>query len=466
MAAKTESDIESDDEFGEVLVASGHTRVKVLHHLRNQFSKNRLDRVDKLLSTLLTNLDRPRTDLFPTSPSRFLPYQWIDVLVTSAFEYIPSKGCLDSLRLLLRHFAETISKRQIKRLVLLAVFHRDTDSLQFLRETFGNAFVEKAIQDLRSGPCLFSSQLLFVSGYGDLWDFNRSLLTPVLEDRAASDNPVLDGRDFMSKCQRIIEKIAELGRIDLVQALLAELQSEVRINEGDGTDLFMARLAVLKAACRKGDFPMASSVLTDVCIALDEKSEVKDSFRFIFSRILNGNTFCPVQFLESILVWMKASVGNTGCKIDPKWFGALLCHSIHFHRRPHLEIVLDEIDRIGNVFKDFPWFLSEVLRSKSASILRIVLLRYPGAFIHDTGSDPVQVIRDHHWTVGARLLVEAGAVPKGNVPQEYSELFKLSLEDRCRNVARRNIKRPLAQNVRRLPLPPRVKCRILYRNLP
>ena len=30
-------------------------------------------------------------------------------------------------------------------MVLLAVFHRDTSSLQLLRETFGDAVVEKAI---------------------------------------------------------------------------------------------------------------------------------------------------------------------------------------------------------------------------------------------------------------------------------------------------------------------------------
>ena len=459
MAAKNESDIESDEEFDNKLLSiSGHSKSNVYYHLGNQFSKNRLDRVEKLLTLMPTFCDIPRTDFLPTCV-----HEWIDALVTAAFQYMPAKGCLDSLRLILGHFGETISKCQITRLVLLAKFHRDTDSLQFLRDTFGDAFIKKAIEDMENGSCVFSSRLLLLSEHGALVDLSRSLLRPAFDERAVSDKPASDDHECMVKCRDIIEKVAELGRIDLVEALLAELHSEIRNTVQDDSEMFLARLVVLKAACRKGDFPMASSVLTDVCIALDEHSEVKDSFRLIFSLLLNGDTFCPVQFLESILVWMKASVANTSYEIDPQWFGALLRNAIYFHRRPHLEIVLDEIDRIGNVFHDFPWFLMEVLQSKSTSILRIVLLRYPEAFIQDLRSDPVQILCDHHWTVGARLLVEAGAVTKGNVPQEYSELFKLSLEDRCRIEARRNIKRPLVQNVHRLPLPRRVKCRIIYR---
>ena len=60
MAAKTESDIESDEEFEDELVGSGPFKVRstgVFGQLRNQFSKNRLDRVDKLLSILPTLRD-------------------------------------------------------------------------------------------------------------------------------------------------------------------------------------------------------------------------------------------------------------------------------------------------------------------------------------------------------------------------------------------------------------------------
>ena len=69
MAAKTESDIESDEEFEDELVGSGPFKVRstgVFGQIRNQFSKNRSDRVDKLLSILPTLRDHHRsTQGFP-----------------------------------------------------------------------------------------------------------------------------------------------------------------------------------------------------------------------------------------------------------------------------------------------------------------------------------------------------------------------------------------------------------------
>ena len=64
MAAKTESDIESDEEFEDELVGSGPFKVRstgVFGQIRNQFSKNRSDRVDKLLSILPTLRDHHRS---------------------------------------------------------------------------------------------------------------------------------------------------------------------------------------------------------------------------------------------------------------------------------------------------------------------------------------------------------------------------------------------------------------------
>ena len=76
-------------------------------------------------------------------------------------------------------------------------------------------FVEKAIEDLRNGPCVFSSRLLWVSEHGDLADF-QGFLTPVFENRADSDRPDPMARNdlclCMLKCGDLIEKIAELGR--------------------------------------------------------------------------------------------------------------------------------------------------------------------------------------------------------------------------------------------------------------
>ena len=375
---------------------------------------------------------------------------------------MPAEGCSDFLQLIFQHCGETISERHFKSVVPLAVFHQDTGSLQLLRQTFGHIFLEKAIEDLRNGPCSFSSRLLWVSEHGDLADF-QGFLTSVFEDGAVSDRPDSTNSDHhlwrcVTRCRDLIEKIAELGRVDLVEALLAELQSKIRNTSAEPTLMPFVRRAVLHAACRKGNFAMASSVLRALY-----KDPKKQHFWFFFEEILDNDALCTAHFLESGLVWVKANIANNAHQRYCFWLGKMVRKAITLHRRPHLEILLDEIDRIGYVLPDFWWFLLEVLRSKSTSMLRIFLLRYPEAFINDTWFDPVQVLCDHHWTMGARTLVEAGAVTKGNVPQEYAEVFKLSLEDRCRIVARRNTKRPLEQNVHQLPLPMQVKRRILYR---
>ena len=466
MAAKTESDIESDEEFEDELVGSGPFKVRstgVFGQIRNQFSKNRLDRVEKLLSILPTLRDHhPSHAGFPKTIC-------IDFLATAAFEHMPPEGCSDFLRLIFRHCGETISEGQLKSVVLLATFHRDTSSVQLLREKFGNAFVEKAIEELRNGPCVFSSRLLWVSEHGNVADL-KGFLTPVFEDRADSDRPDRmtpnDLRHCMSKCQDLIEKIAELGRFDLVEALIGELQSKVgKVLETMPMIMVGLAMGILRVAWRKGDFPMASSVLSALCTCADAKEPCQIQLSFICAASLHDTALCPAQFLESILAWTRANIASDayGHKIYLKWLGKMARVAIWLHGRPQLEILLDEIDRIGDLFQDFPGLLSEVLHSKSTSILRFFILRYPEASINHTRSDPVRVLQDHHWTVGARILVEAGAATSFNIPQEYAEVFKLSLEDRCRIVARRNVKHPLEQNVHQLPLPLPVKRRILYR---
>ena len=188
----------------------------------------------------------------------------------------------------------------------------------------------------------------------------------------------------------------------------------------------MVGLRILSVAWRKGDFPMASSVLSALCTGVDAKAEPwQIQFSFIYSASLRDTALCPAQFLESILAWTKANISSDayGHKIYLEWLGEIARVAIWLHGRPQLEILLDEIDRSGNLFQDFPGLLSEVLHSKSTSILRFFILRYPEASINHTRSDPVRVLQDHHWTVGARILVEAGAATKFNIPQEYAEVF-------------------------------------------
>ena len=444
MATKTDSDIESDEEFEDALeLMSSWPHSERLgtyvNEFRNQFSKNRLDRVDKVLSILGDRIYRRKPSFF-----------WINLLKTAAFDYMPAKGCSDSLRWIFRHFGETISKRQIKSVVLLVVFHRDTDSLQLLRQTFGSAFIEKTIDDLRNGDRVLSSRLLWASEHGDMADF-EGFLTPILERKALSSE---DNRRLLQRCVDVIEKIAGLGRVNLVEALLAELQSKDR---NAVVDMNSVREKLLHVACRKDDFSLASSMLSAMCSSRNQRGMPP-----LFTPILNDDTLCTATFLEKLLTWLRARLAKDGEEMSPHWLKMMVCQAIELRRLPNLKVLLNEMDRIGNPF-GLQLFLPEVLYQKSTAILRMVLLRYPEASIQDLRLDPVQLLREHRWPMGARLLVEAGATARENVPSDHAELFELSLEERCRIVVRQSVKHPLTQNVHQLPLPPPVKRRLLYR---
>ena len=238
MATKTESDIESDEEFEDLFEGSGQfswNLLKIFAQLRNQFSKNCLDRVDKITSVVRHLLDQEE-DFFPGEV-----HEWIDVFTTSAFAYMPSEGCSDSLQLIFRHFGDTISELNIKSVVILAIFHQDTGSLQLLHETFGNLFVKKAIEDARKAS-VFGERVLWASEHmhGDLADF-QGFLTPFFEDEASSTDRYDPLLNCTSQRKYIIETIAECGRVDLVEALLVELQSKIQEAETQRMDINATR---------------------------------------------------------------------------------------------------------------------------------------------------------------------------------------------------------------------------------
>ena len=454
MAAKTDSEIESDDEFEDLLAEPGRGAWNSFTFpvlLFSQFCKDRLDRVNELILVLRHSLDH-KQNFYPNNVR-----DWIGILTAATFEFMPAEGFSDSLRLILRHFGETISQCQIKNAVLLAVFHRDTGSLQFLREKFGDAFIEKSIKDVRhdsASSC--SSRLLWASEHDDIADF-KGFLTPVFEVKDFPDRPDEHFWLCTRTCMDIIEKIAWHGRVDLVEALLADLQSKLWDAGTQTLDMDWACQKVLQVAIRRSNFALASRMLSAVRISWNQRDTPA-----IFAMLISHCGVYTVEFLEHFLLWVRASSAKDGHQMNPLWFGKLLFNAIQLRKPSHVEMLLDEIDKLRNLFEVFSWFLDAVLRYKSTAILRIVLLRYPEASIKDKRCDPSNVLREHHWTVGARLLVEAGATTKGKIPPEHGELFRLSLEDRCRIVARRNVKRPLERNVRQLPLPVKVKHRFLY----
>ena len=236
--------------------------------------------------------------------------------------------------------------------MLLAVFYRDADSLQLLRETFGDVFVEEAIEDLQSDS-VFSSRVLWASEHDDFADY-QGFLTPVLDGgKSFCDYPDEHTWRHESTCLELIEKIAELGRADLVDALLdlTELQRKVKNTLMETEDMNFAREIVLRAACRKGNFALASSMLSGMCITWDQRSPP-----LVCTTLLHDNTLCTAEFLESLLLWTRKRITKSGRKINPEWLRDICYKVIDLHARCHLEILLDEIERIGTLFGDFGWF--------------------------------------------------------------------------------------------------------------
>ena len=287
MEAKTESDIESDEEFEDLLEGSGRFSwdlSKIFAQLRNQFSKNCLDRVDKITSAVRHLLDQEE---------HFLPgelHDWIHVFTTSAFVYMPAEGCSEFLQLIFRHFGDAISEHHIKSVAILAIFHQDAGSLQLLHKTFGNLLVKKAIEDTRNAS-VYGERVLWASEHmhGDLADF-QGFLTPFFEDEALSTDRYDPLFNCRSQRNNVIEKIAERGRVDLVEALLVELQSNIQEAEMQRMDMKATREAVLRAACRTSNFPLASSMLAAVDIDWKQRCPP-----FIFTTLLKRNMHSQIS---------------------------------------------------------------------------------------------------------------------------------------------------------------------------
>ena len=105
-----------------------------------------------------------------------------------------------------------------------------------------------------------------------------------------------------------------------------------------------------------------------------------------------------------------------------------------------------------------PFLLYLLLKTKRVSVVEQVLLFKPRFFMDDAFLD----LQDYQfdrcseslWTRGVRLLVEAGVKASSPIPAEHTELFSLSLQDRCLITVRGCLKLPVRESEQKLPLPP------------
>ena len=442
---KTQSDVESDEEFDELISNEHRQRYfgvfdagVVRPALVIQLRKNRLDRVEKILEIRFAD-------------PNFLD-QWfvIYTVLSEGFKRMPVRGCSQLLRIILRYGATEFTDFLQLFAVRKAVFYEDKDSLDTLREFLGNSFVNQMIaqeqERFRS-----RSELLSASLRGDLAEVDRLLV------EEGSNRPGWTGYEMLPslECDDLdpIAAAAELGHTDVVKRLLFSSARHPQCLDFDRGHFNHGGLWSI--ACRRSNLEMAVHMLSTIDISWF----LRNGMDCLLSHCIESTP----EFFRDVLSLIRTRRGEAGLKFTPEWLSETLNYAIWRQRRKQVAILLDEIDQDRSLFNWHPWTMRSILHWRSAAILRDVLIRYPEAPANNPDCDPLLAIQDYHWPVGARLLVEAGAKIQGKVPPYFAGLLSLSLEDKCRIVVRRHMKLPLSQNVGRLPLPGKVKQRLLYR---
>ena len=451
MAAKTESHYESDEEFEErtsdelwSFYFGGY--VDVAAQLEHELSKKRFDRVERIIENLRGDNNR-----FPPNVVSAL----LCGLTMTALLFMPAAGCPETLQFIFSHFADNVLAYARKRLVLQAALYGGDDSVDTLRCFVGDSFVRKVISDfkdsqLRSELCC---KLIQASMRGDMAEVERCL--------------PIEGSGMHLFCSHVSEYVvkaaADHGHTHIVNTLFAKWEWI-----SSGCERFfsadLGRDEVLWVACRDDNLEMAVSML----FVGDDFMRSNQSLPLVPCPCLpiRPEVFGTAEFLRKVISAIVERLGRLGHKLNPggRWLKMVLENAIKLHSRPHVEVLLDEMDpnQSGDIFTDHPWLMPAVFQSRCASILRCILIRYPEAAIHNADCDPAVVIKSYHWPAGARLLVEAGAKCKGGVPAEHAGILTLSLENRCRIAVRCSLKSPLSENVMKLPLPAKVKRHLLY----
>ena len=444
MAAKTDRDHESDQEFEERISEELRTFyfpkfIDVAFQLEHELSKKRFERAEKIFDIMLDENRFDHGDVFG----------FLQGLTMIAFRLMPAaepgySEMLEFINNMSSHFGleRYVSHCAQKRVVVRqASLVGGGDIVNTPLHFAENSFVPY----LGSELCC---TLIRASARGDLEKVKRCL--EVEED--------INKQMFCDHIDESAARVAaQYGHTHIVEALFSEMERRAVSLDSD-LRIAWLRQDVLNIACRSGDLEMAVSMLR-------ARNDVWDQLKLLCPHnLLRPEDYCTTDILKKFVLVMRESLDDAGDKRSPSWLKKMLENAIRFRSLPHVETVLDEMDpnQSGKIFTDHPWLMDAIFRSRCASILRCVLLRYPEVFINDATCDPVVVINDYYWPTGARLLVEAGAKCKGRVPAEHAGILTPSLEVRCRIVVRRSLKSPLSENVEKLPLPAKVKRRLLY----
>ena len=443
------TDVESDVEFDEMTSDElfpfyfGDKVDVVRDAITLQLSKKRLDRVEKILEILAADESRAHS-----------LHNANCALLWRAFSSMPVGECSELLRIIFRYGGDGFSLLKREIVVTQAVFYKDDASLDTLREFLGNRFVSQRVKEeqkrIRSRPELLSASLRgAVAEVKRLLDLAGVPTWPDTEWSWLRFEALLPFALHEDGLGPIIGA-ADLGHTAVVNTLLASSTRRHRLAFG----CFNLK-GVFSIACRRSNYEMAANMLSTI----DITRILGEDTRACLCDCVEGTP----EFLRDILSLIRSRLSEANREFNSLLSRDMLNFAILHKGRHHVGVLLDEIDQHRSLFDEYPWNMKAILRSRSAAILRDVLIRYPEAPTDNADCDPLVAIQDYHWPVGARLLVESGAKIQGKIPPKFARLLSLSFEDKCRIAVRRHMKLPLAQNVDRLPLPGKVKRRLLYR---
>ena len=244
---KTQSDVESDEEFeemtsDELCMFYFKNFGNVYEQLVTQLKRKRLDRIDKILEVLVADQNNFHSSLFDV----------YDILQWEAFQRMPIGECSELLRIIFRHWRQDLPAHVQDMVMRKAVFYNDRESLDTLRENFGRQRVDQVVHEEQE-KFRSRSPLLSASLRGDVAEVER-LLAAGSSTRLDQERTVF--YQFRSKEDdaHVVRAAAEFGHTAVVDALLPRL-AERGWHSGDCC-------SVWKTACRRSNFAMAASVLS------------------------------------------------------------------------------------------------------------------------------------------------------------------------------------------------------------
>ena len=364
MAATTGSNYESDEEFEERTSDKLSTFYfgefgDVVAELEHELGQKRFDRVKKLVQ--VQKVLRPDREFLRLLLQR---------LVNDAVRHMLASGCPDKLHFIFSHYGDKVSQHDQKKMFLQEVLYGSDDSVDTLHNLVGHSFVQKVCTELErrgvwSGVCC---KLLQACMSGDLLEVERCLAVEEV------------GSGYGLSCPHFGEKFAiaaaQCGHTHVVKTLL-KWQSR-RNDRSVKWMVAWQQEEVLWIACRNGNVDLAVSMLWAMDIVWSRKPPRRRS-----ERLMRPEVICTAKFLKKVVTVIMERLDNAGLKMNPRWFEQVLDDAIKFRKRHHVEALLDQVDpdRCGINFVDQPWLMPAVFRSRCASILVCILIRYREAAI-------------------------------------------------------------------------------------